>query len=128
MQGLKINKSIFFLSTHLIKLILIMIIIIIIVIIMIIIKIIIIVVITLVTLTIMIITIRIIKIVITTVLIIVVLHGCPSGEPLHIVYNPSSHIKVNLSNQQRFFLLILKFTLIWISFLGAYFVDDLEIL
>ena len=70
----------------------------------------------------------IIKIVITTVLIIVVLHGCPSGEPLHIVYNPSSHIKVNLSNQQRFYLLILKFTLIWISSLGAYVVDELKIL
>ena len=29
-----------------------------------------------------------------------ILHGSPSREPLHIVYNPSSHIKVNLSNQQ----------------------------
>ena len=43
-------------------------------------------------------------------------------------YNPSSHIKVNLSNQQRFLLLILKVTLIWISSLGAYFADDFKTL
>ena len=45
-----------------------------------------------------------------------------------LAYGLQSHIKVNLSNQQRFFLLILKFTLIWIFYLGAYVDDELKIL